>query len=224
MLTSFLLANELGGAFDKVSSAFVLRAKSTVNVAKLAQQEQSGKSIHHNMDAEPPSCNASGPRGWVPEGLSIAILDDNTLVRRNVERMCRVHLKASALFASGLTVQECHDFPEEIIERNVDISIVDENLDLDDGMTHISGTDLCRHARANGFKGCLILHSAQSPTKALLDQCLDGFVEKTADREAFCSGIAKAWKTYRKRIRREQGKEAEEDSPVIEQAKLSKSS
>jgi len=139
------------------------------------------------IESEPPS-----PTSSLPEGLVIAVLDDNQLVRKNVARICRSDLKGDELkfLAIGDVVEDCERFINDIIAFQVDIALFDENLDYDE--VHRSGTTLAQEARRRGFKGCALLHSAAAPGKDL-DSAFDGHVEKTADRGQFCENIARAY-------------------------------
>jgi len=133
----------------------------------------------------------------LPCNVSFAILDDNLLVRRNAERM----VSPSTLFLSrGRTREECMEFPQAIIEANVDIAIFDEHLDYFGLTTTIRGSHLAQRARELGFKGCIVLHSASSHVSSEME-CIDGFVNKTTSRKEFMRGIHRAWMTHLERAK-----------------------
>jgi hypothetical protein len=136
----------------------------------------------------------------LPSNLCFAVLDDNSLVRKNVERISRVHLKSDPRsFSRGSHFEECLKFAEELVESEVDIAIFDENLEYGD--VHLSGSDIARLARQRGFTGCMVRHSAQTIVPgSCTDSCFDGYIEKTTSRQAFAEGITKAWAKHKERL------------------------
>ena len=129
----------------------------------------------------------------LPSGLVFAILDDNALVRQNVERVCRSKLRADeqrSVFM-GAKYEDCETFLHLIVDNRVDIAIIDENLEYDENRIHVSGTWIARRARQMGFQGYLLLHSANHPVDGL-DPCLDAFVEKSASRQQLVTNIVNA--------------------------------
>ena len=96
-------------------------------------------------------------------------------------------------FARGATKEECENFVMEIIQKGVDVAIFDENLEYHDG--GLSGSLLGKKSRELGFKGCLILHSAQIEEASIFlqDGVFDGFVEKTSSRKIFAQGVIQVW-------------------------------
>jgi hypothetical protein len=131
-----------------------------------------------------------------PENLRYAILDDNSLVRRNIERIVRTHLKADKMsFSRGETLAECHQFLQQIVDEDVDIAIFDENLEFEHDK-HLSGTELAIKARQIGFRGCIISHSARFLDEMTLAEAFDGFVEKTSSWKEFAKGVANAWQIH----------------------------
>jgi len=136
----------------------------------------------------------------LPNGLVYAMLDDNLLVRRNLERIIKLHLKGDVKsFSRGDNMKDCQFFPHELFLREVDVAIFDENLDFGD--TTLYGSMLASKARQLGFKGCAVLHSAHAalqPDNAVFD----GFVEKTASRHILVTGLESAWASYHDRIKR----------------------
>ena len=133
---------------------------------------------------------------FLPQNLRFAIVDDNLLTRKNLERIVTIHLHANGqeTFAMGATLEECMTFIENIVDQQTDIAIFDENLEFGAEGEYRSGTELGRMARRNGFNGCMILHSAQFPEE--LDASFDGFIEKTGSRRRIVEGILKAWQNF----------------------------
>ena len=138
----------------------------------------------------------------LPTGLTFAILDDNALVRANLLRLVVQHLHADrkTSFATGQTLEEAIFFPHDIVAREVDVAIFDENLDYEPSPTNpqvpsrMTGSELVRVARQRGFTGCAILHSANGDLSMDYDKAaFDGFVEKTSKRHEFIEGIARIW-------------------------------
>jgi hypothetical protein len=142
-----------------------------------------------------------------PPGLFFAFLDDNSLVRKNAERLVSKYLKSrNKSFVRGLSLAECMRFPQEVTDQKVDIVIYDLNLEFEDGQ--IRGTELAKQARARGFVGCQILHSAE--TEILIspnDELFDGVIEKTADRTTLLSGIKRAWGNHLRKRQQEENEQ-----------------
>ena len=112
-------------------------------------------------------------------------------------------MKPENYIIRGATKEECLFFPHEIKHKGVDLAIFDENLELDGTMT-IQGTDLAKQARRKDFKGCLVLHSANGDLKNSLDQCFDGFVEKTSKKSELINALARVWNDFLLKTRKEQ--------------------
>ena len=164
-----------------------------------------------------------GNSAVLPPNLTFAVLDDNLLVRRNLDRVIALHLKGSkSSFTRGATSQEALFFPHELVSLDVDIAVFDENLDYDDvvpifsssGMaaTTLKGSHLALVARQLGFKGCMILHSAHASANSCCQSShiFDGFIEKTASRHALIAGIEAAYLNHINRMTREE----EQQRPV----------
>jgi hypothetical protein len=118
------------------------------------------------------------------------------LVRKTVESISRVHLLVSDhSFVRGLSETECREFVDEIITEKVDIAIFDENLDYE--RTSLSGTVLGERCRDLGFKGCMILHTANAHESDYRSDIFDGILPKTASRKLFIQGVEKAWNKYK---------------------------
>ena len=134
----------------------------------------------------------------LPKSLKFAVLDDNLLVRRNVERTLRTFLYAHPeSFVRGENLKECKNFIDEVLKAQVDVAIFDENLEFEEEI--IRGSQMGKLARELGFKGCLILHSAQveGSSSLLFDGIFDGFIEKTASKKMLANGILLAWNKHK---------------------------
>jgi hypothetical protein len=134
----------------------------------------------------------------LPSNLTVAAIDDSSLVRKSLTHLIVKHLHASqdAMLITGATEMQAQQFPNDLIERNVDIAIFDENLDYDTERV-IKGTDLAVQARELGFSKCCILHSANNSLANDLHSAFDGFVEKTSSKDRFVREVARIWHEYR---------------------------
>ncbi|KAH9249458.1 hypothetical protein BASA81_012820 [Batrachochytrium salamandrivorans] len=112
-----------------------------------------------------------GGQHTVLSKLKFALVDDNLLIRKNVDRMLHRSLGVplANLFTAGATMEECLCFPPNIIQYGADIAIFDQNIDFDSGET-LKGSDLAFQAKQLGFKGCLILHSSDVNLLQILSQ------------------------------------------------------
>jgi hypothetical protein len=132
-----------------------------------------------------------------PPGLTFAALDDSALVRFNLDRVFKTYFNAGPeSFTCGAVRAECDEFISRILSKQVQVAIIDENLEYDDET--MFGHNLGRLSRERGFRGCLILHTAQMQTsfpKEFLEP-FDGYVEKTAQRKVFVDGVNAAWKHF----------------------------
>jgi len=188
-----LLANHLNGKFNRSLDTFTVRVDSTATCRPRRLSRSSLSCIFEKDDIDPQSNEVT-----LPSNLRFAILDDNSLVRKNVERISKVHLNADAKsFSRGRSFEECLKFAEELVSSEVDIAIFDENLEFDD--IHLSGSDIARLARQRGFTGCMVRHSAQTVVEPA-GSLFDGYVEKTTSRQDFASGIAQAWMRHKERL------------------------
>jgi len=133
----------------------------------------------------------------LPRNLAVAVLDDNSLVRKSMGIILRLHVIANMdrSVVLGATLDEALSFPQTIIDKKVDIAIFDENLEFADTGT-LKGSILAARALKLGFKGCLILHSANTALAENLDPCFHGFVEKTSSKEYFLRCLAVAFQRY----------------------------
>ena len=137
----------------------------------------------------------------VPSGLVFAVLDDNNLVRMSVMRslMAAPVSCNKTSFAWGSTSRECLDFAKELLDRNVDVAIFDQNLDYDDNNQdlRLKGTELAKMARKQGYKGAIVLHSANEYLLSIHEaEAFDGFVAKTASKREFLEGVNRAWNAH----------------------------
>jgi hypothetical protein len=134
----------------------------------------------------------------VPPNLTVAILDDNNLVRKSTLRLVLQYTLANkeTSFACGQTYQEALFFPHQITAQNVDIAIFDQILDYEGVEEDVSGTALAILARKRGFSGCMLLHSANAELSSSLSPVFDGYIEKTSKRAEFINTLAKHWNTY----------------------------
>jgi hypothetical protein len=124
--------------------------------------------------------------------LTFAVLDDNKLIRVNVEHILKRSFPLSTITSSGETVQDCLVFPLEILCNQVDIALVDLNLDYEDAL--LKGNDVARQCLGLGFRGCLVLHT--SDTCIPDAEMFHGLVEKTADKTKFLRGVLGAWQAF----------------------------
>jgi hypothetical protein len=102
------------------------------------------------------------------------------------------------VFVLGASLKECHAFPALMVERNIDVVILDLNLDFDeDGL--VLGTDVARTAKVLGFQGCMLLHSSGENLMAHMTEegsAIHGVVEKTSDTQRFLAGVMAGWKQF----------------------------
>lgn len=143
---------------------------------------------------------SSGNRqGFLPKRLSIAVLDDNALVRKSLQVILSVHLCASPCsFTSGSSLEEAKFFPLEVTNKQVDIAVFDENLEYSTSEVTIKGSALAKQAYDNGFAGCMVLHSANADLGENLPNYFHGFVEKTSSKDVFISKLALAFENYQR--------------------------
>lgn len=144
-------------------------------------------------------------------GLTIAVLDDNALVRMSINRTLKTFCLQNVpdsnstkvrVLVRGATADEARQFPNDIVTWKCDIALFDQNLDYDDKTadTSLHGTTLAELALTNGFQGCVILHSANRSYHDNLPPVFDGFIEKTSDYEQFCSALVRCWARYRAKL------------------------
>jgi DNA-binding NarL/FixJ family response regulator len=128
--------------------------------------------------------------------LSFAVLDDNALVRKNLERVLRRY--TDRLVVRGANLEETQAFPALILEHNIDIAILDLNLDFDeDGL--VLGTNVARRAKALGFQGCMLLHSSGENLAAHMTEdgsAIHGVVAKTSETSRFLAGVMEGWEQF----------------------------
>jgi len=139
----------------------------------------------------------------LPQGLVFAILDDNKLVRMNTLRLLRKDpiFCSGESFAFGADIEESSRFARLITETRVDVAIFDQNLDYvtADGTTvREYGAEVARLAKeVYGFEGVMVLHSANEALADTFETGLfDGFIEKTASKQAFIAGLSAAWAAH----------------------------
>jgi len=170
-------------------------------------------SINTPFLESPPSFSDS-KKGCVREGfprnLTLALVDDSVLVRKSLQQIFKKRIDSSQFsFVTGNSYEEALAFPSELINKQVDIAIFDENLEYDEAV--LKGTSLAVLAREKGFHGCSILHSANAGLAASLNSAFDGFVEKTASYDVFIAGIQAAWIAHE----RSKGKVNEEAARTV---------
>jgi hypothetical protein len=189
------LAKELNGWFVNPSHCvLVVRA---VRISNLSKAVRNKEILWSNTKLY----KSPGVLENIPKGLCFAILDDNLLVRKNLERLVSAYLQSGVTsFVRGRCIAECAMFPQEVLDRNVDVAIYDQNLEFDScGM---QGIDLAKQARERGFRGCQILHSAQENLAHSIDASIfDGFVEKSASKSIVLAGITSAWHNHQRKGR-----------------------
>jgi hypothetical protein len=197
------LANELNGKF--VTPVLFVISVQTLRDDPTSTKVRANDEAFFIHSLEERSVSPSDI-GSFPPNLCFAVLDDNSLVRKNTERLVSKYLKSrTSSFVRGVNFAECTRFPQEVMDQKVDIVIYDLNLEFEDG--GIQGTRLAEQARERGFLGCQILYSADTEILiSLNDKVFDGLVEKTADRTILLAGIKRAWGNHlRKRHLDEEG-------------------
>ena len=140
-----------------------------------------------------------------PQSLVIAILDDNVLSRRFLVRFCQNHLKCSVdSFAMGSSLKETLAFIDEILKRSPSLVIFDQHLEhAEDEYKIILGTDLAKLARAKGYQGAIVIHTANDQVLETLDfSIVDGGIAKTLSTKRLIEGFQAAWQRYLERMDR----------------------
>lgn len=161
--------------------------------------------VRFQVPNSPPTRQASlqfqvelGGRHAVLSKLKFALVDDNVLIRKNMDRMLHGSLGVplANLLTVGATMDECLRFPPSVIAHGADIAIFDQNIDFDCGET-LKGSDLAFQAKQLGFKGCLILHSSDVNLLQILSQgVFHGAIEKSANSAKLVQGIDEAWTRF----------------------------
>jgi hypothetical protein len=100
------------------------------------------------------------------------------------------------LLVWGSTEAECHAFGREICTRRVDVALIDMFLEFDEGETLILGTQIAKQARALGFQGCLIAHTANDSHEDV-EKMFHGIIGKTSDKERLVKEICQLWTAFR---------------------------
>jgi len=190
---------------DGSSSANLLsqRLKSALRACHIAEsrcQAKLGAATGKNRTTESHS-------GTVPKNLIVAVLDDNSLVRMNVQRILHKDLEASpSSVVRGATYDECINFVNYLVDTQPDIAVFDENLDFDREGS-LSGTRIAKKARELGYEGCMVRHSSETlavaqdgSRTAKCDPLFDGTIEKTCQKSDFLLGICEAWRSYQGRL------------------------
>ena len=148
-----------------------------------------------------PARSCAVPRPWlpsVPEGVLVAVLDDNVLSRAVIWRFCEAILKcAPDSVAMGATAGEARGFASHLARAQPALAIVDCYLEFDNEPMQ-SGLAVAREARALGFRGCLVMYSANDEahtTSSAKDAAaVDGFVPKTLSMAKMKEGFGRAWR------------------------------
>lgn len=108
----------------------------------------------------------------------------------------------------GDTDAECRAFAQEIVDRNVDIAVFDQNLDIFNSNGEefeIKGSDIARKARELGYRGVAVLHTADQYSSIFEENGLfDGYISKAASTHAFLEGLIRAWENHSK-LQKSQG-------------------
>lgn len=134
--------------------------------------------------------------------LRFAIVDDNALIRKNVERILlhMLNIPKGNILLFGATFEEAQRFPQAICSQRVDIAIFDQNLDFDEHGS-LLGSELVLEAKLCGFKGCCILHSSDSCLNDLMltNTAFHGAVEKSANPIKFTNNVTRLWRDFNRR-------------------------
>jgi len=136
----------------------------------------------------------------LPSHLVFAILDDVQLVRRILLNLLLKFCEASMdSYSTGNNHEEATAFPEEVMQRNPDVVIIDQNLSYQ-GSEDIFGLDIAKQLRSLGFKGCIVLYSADNAGLFESETVIDGFLEKGVHRNgSLRPALASAWAKRMKR-------------------------
>jgi len=170
----------------------------SLKAEELERQHASGPHYHTlvGTSLNPRPYKAYTTIGSLPGGLTFAVLDDSILISRNVIRIVRKYLAANhQSFSLGATLCECRRFVEQVMTRQPDVIILDENLEYDDEST-ISGSEIAVKIRELGYTGCLIRYSSQSEPPLHKPEVFDGLITKTSDRERFVTDVIQAWEHH----------------------------
>jgi hypothetical protein len=129
--------------------------------------------------------------------LKVAVIDDNVLVRNNLLRALVAYVPRANLLIRGQTEAECNAFAGELVERGVDLAIIDLHLDVTDEVS-ISGIDIAKQAKAIGFKGCMVIRSSDILMADLLRKGapVHAAVDKTSDTRNLLRKLLAAWDLF----------------------------
>ena len=142
----------------------------------------------------------------LPPGLSFAVLDDNLLSRKFLERFIQRHFRPRSVVLMGATADEASAFADHVVEQQPDVAVFDQMLEYDEMMF---GSDVAQDARKHGFKGCAVMYTAneqaieQFVNKGVYD---GGFSKSLASKsDLVARAFARAWRKYSQRMQADSG-------------------
>ena len=127
----------------------------------------------------------------------IASLDDSTVQRKLLQRMCSKTNADTSSFSAGASITEILAFPVKVVSSTIPVThcIIDQHLDDPVGAHQsLYGTDIVRELRKLGYAGRCIMRSANDSPEymALYRGCgADAFMSKSAlSPAAFVEALA----------------------------------
>jgi hypothetical protein len=114
-----------------------------------------------------------------PSGLTFGVLDDSLLSRKALMKVILGHLDGSPRSVQmGMTAREVGLFIEHVVANEFDVVLLDHHLNYESG--EVLGTDVAQTLRERGFRGKIVLHTADSHVEVGAE--VDAVMEKTLSR------------------------------------------
>jgi DNA-binding NarL/FixJ family response regulator len=129
-----------------------------------------------------------------PKNVVFAVLDDSAMIRVNLKITLIKQLGASpSSIFHGETEREALAFAKVCLTLKPDVVILDENLDyVASGGSLILGSSIAEDLRQLGYRGIIIMHSANELLRDTLDfAVVDGFIIKGSNRVLIRNEVAR---------------------------------
>jgi uncharacterized membrane protein YGL010W len=130
----------------------------------------------------------------LPPNLKYAVLDDSFVSRKAVMHVIRTYLNGSnESMERGACLQDVFAFVDIVVAYSYDVCILDQHMDFEGEQDEVLGTNVALMLRVRGYRGKIVLHSADTSFANNLPDGVDAWFEKTASREVLAKSLAKVW-------------------------------